>query len=449
MAMAITKTKIRDIKGLPLLGSALELRSDPLAFATKCAALGDVVRFKVAGKTCYWLFHRQAVEDVFVRQQAVFDKSMFEDDFARFLGSDSVLVAKGRRWALTRRAMQPAFDHKKVVGYATIMGASAAFEIQRWNAGTVIEMQTAMSRITLDIIARSMFGVLGQDKMAEIATCVNTSIATQGLMQQLPQWLPIPAVQRFAHAARRFADLVTEAMNRDEAQQGLMGLLIGAVDEDSNPINALDQARTMFTAGYETTANTLTWAMYQLALNPGIEDIARAEVEQVVGGRALTAADFPRLSYIQQIIKETMRLYPAAGLLTREAAVDTVVTGLHIRAATPLFFSPYMMHRNPEYFPNPEHFDPERFGEGREREIPKYAYAPFGAGPRICIGRDFALMEATIVLATILQQTRLSLVPGQKVVSGTALPVRPKYGLKMQVQHNTNATTRMARYEAS
>jgi cytochrome P450 len=232
--------------------------------------------------------------------------------------------------------------------------------------------------------------------------------------------------------------IIAERRGTDEDKGDLLSMLMLAQDEDGSQMTdqqLRDEVVTLFAAGHETTSNVMTWLWYLLSQHPDVETKLHEELDQVLAGRAPTLADLQSLPYALMVIKETMRLYPPAWILNGRTAVEDIeIGGYLIPKGSRVFISPYAMHRLPQYFPDPEQFDPERWLPEREAALPKYAYIPFGGGPRVCIGNSFALMEAHLLLATIAQQYRLSLAPGQNIVPAALITMSPESGLRMRVE---------------
>jgi cytochrome P450 len=257
-------------------------------------------------------------------------------------------------------------------------------------------------------------------------------------------WIPTPNNRRIRRATAVLDDVVLGiiAQRRASAVGGrvedtgdLLSMLLLAENEDGRAMDdrqIRDEAVTLFAAGHETTSNALSWTWYFLAQNPDVEARLHAEVDAVLDGRPPTVDDLKNLPYTEMILKESLRLRPPAwGLAGRTVLEETEIGGYTIPAGSTIFISPYQLHRLPEYFPDPERFDPERFTPENEKKLPRYAYLPFGAGPRVCIGNSFAMMEAHLILATVAQHVRLELVPGQEVEMAPLITLTPANGLKM------------------
>jgi len=315
-----------------------------------------------------------------------------------------------------------------------------------WSDGQILDMQPQMTRLTMEIVAKTLFdadirreaGELGP-KIARAFECLNERLGSLWLL--LPDTVPVPVNLRL-HRAVRELDVVVYRMIAEHRATGedrgdLLSMLLQAQDEDDGSRmtdrQVRDESMTSFVAGHETTATALTWAWYLVAQHPEVEARLVAELDAELAGRTPNAEDVPRLNYTKMIVDETLRLYPPVPGLGREALVDCELGGYTIPRGTSLILGMWTLHRDPRYFEDPDEFRPERWEDGLAERLPRFAYYPFGGGPRQCIGASFAMMEAMLVLATIAQRFHLELVPGQDLTPWVAPTVRPKHGLKMRV----------------
>jgi cytochrome P450 len=352
-----------------------------------------------------------------------------------------LIGSEGDFWLRQRRLIQPAFLRERVASYGANMVAAAERRLAAWQHGETHDMQVEMAQITLEIVAQALFGA---DVTAE---CRHVGIALEealrcfvARMQNpiiLPEWVPTPTSLRLRRAVRRLDAIVyrmiEERRRRREERDDLLSLLLHAQDEDGSRMTnqqLRDETMTLFLAGHETTALALTWTWYLLAQHPEVEARLVDELERVVGGRTPTVADMSRLRYTERVIQEVMRLYPPVYAIGREAVQDCVIGGYHVPAGTTLLMSQWVMHRHPRYFPAPEVFNPDRWTEEHAKRLPKYAYFPFGGGPRVCIGNTFAMLEAVLVLATLAPKVHFSLLPGHPVRPRPLVTLRPEYGIK-------------------
>jgi cytochrome P450 len=301
------------------------------------------------------------------------------------------------------------------------------------------------------IIAKTLFDAEMEADVNEISESVTTILKrTDERFNQvptLPYWLPTranrelrSAIARLDAVIQRFVD---ERRRTGEDKGDLLSMLLAAQDDDGGGMTdrqVRDEAMTLFGAGHETTAVALTWTFYLLSQHPEIEARLHEEIDRVLAERLPTLADLAHLSYTEMVIKEALRLYPPAWGTSREPIQDVAIGGYPVKKGATVFINIYGMHRDARFFPSPEVFDPERFSPEREKNIPKYAYLPFGMGPRVCIGNAFAMMEARLVLATIAQRVRLRLVPGHEVKPARMFTLRPKFGMKMIVEQRERVT---------
>jgi cytochrome P450 len=311
-----------------------------------------------------------------------------------------------------------------------------------WNAGETRDVAAEMMRLTLMIAAKTLFGAdVGEEARAvgqALEVLLERFRARFASLFWLPAWLPTPGKIRFDRAVRRLDDIIygfiRQRRQSREEKPDLLSILLHARDEDDGSRmtdrQLRDEAMTLFLAGHETTALTLSWTWYLLAENPRVQDKLTAEVDAVLGDRTPAADDLPRLRYSEQVIQESMRVLPAIYTIGREALHDCQIGGYQVPEGTTLLMSQWIVHRDGRFFDAPLEFRPERWGEDKIKELPRFAYFPFGGGPRQCIGNTFALMESVLVLATIAQRYRFTLLPGHPVEPLPTFTLRPRYGIK-------------------
>jgi len=359
-----------------------------------------------------------------------------------------LLLSEGELWRRQRRVMSPSFNHKRIRDFGAVMAAVAQATVARWEAEGegARDIADEMMRATLDIVARAMFSTeLGDEvrRVGDAVTRYQESLGRLSLpdMLGLPPWFPRPG-QRQGYRALAELDAAIDALI-DERADGedrgdLLAMLLNARDAETGAAmdrrQVRDEAATIITAGHETTANALTWTFYLLAKHPWAEARLHAELDEVLDGRAPTFDDVAKLRYARMVIDEAMRLYPPAHTLERQAVADDEVGGRRIPAGSAVIVSPWVLHRHRKLWDRPEAFDPERFAPERAEGRPRYAYLPFGGGPRICIGAGFALTEAAILLAAIAQRFRLRLAANQPVEPVGLITLRPRHGLPMTVE---------------
>jgi cytochrome P450 len=442
----------------PILGSFVPYAQDPPRFLHQLAQThptADLVHFTFLGMNNYLILNPDLVREILVNRASDFPKS--QRDYvilSKFLG-DGLLTAEGEQHRRQRKLAQPAFHHKRIAAYGETMVEYAEDMVAEWQAGETRDITHEMYQLTLYIVAKTLFDA-DKARMVDFADKVGQAMhVLQDVTNrdyrrpiQWPQWLPT-ADNRARQRAKAILDdtihtIVTERRQQETADKGdLLSMLLLARDDDGQEMDNTelrDQLVTIFLAGHETTSNALSWTWYLLSQNPEAEAKLHAELDEVLDGRLPTLADLPNLPYTNMVIKEAMRLYPPAWVLTgRTAIATTTLADYTIHQGADLMISPYVLHRNPTTFPDPERFDPERFTAEREKELHRYAYIPFGAGPRVCIGNSFAMMEAQLILATVAQRFRLRLAPDQQVELNAQITLSPLDGLRMMVEEREPA----------
>jgi cytochrome P450 len=359
-----------------------------------------------------------------------------------------LVTSEGDLWQRQRRLVKPAFAVKRFEGYAQATVEHTGRMLDRWSGTGSLDVAHEMTQLTLDIIAKTLFGVELEGKAARLGEAVRviseTFVAEAGNPFQLPDWLPLPAKRRHKWAIRTLDELIRSVIRERRASRedrgDLLSMLLLAVDDEGDgrgmsDEQARDEAMTMFNAGHDSTAAGLAWIWYLVAKHPEVESRLIEEVDTVLGTRAATLADVPRLAYTDIVIKETLRLYPPTWtLFAREAIAEVEIGGYPIPKGAWLYTFPFVTQRDSRFFANPLVFDPDRFSPARIDEIPQFAYFPFGGGPRACIGSAFATMEMTLIVATVLQRYRLRLAAGQgEVELEPLISLRPKGGLRVAV----------------
>jgi cytochrome P450 len=428
-------------KGHWLTGHLPQFTRDRLGFLTDCARrYGDCVALRLGPKRILLLSHPDLIEEVLVTQNRRFKKHFALRRTRRTLGN-GLLTSEGDFWRRQRRLAQPAFHRERLEAYAAVMVDLTERMLSSWADGQARDAQADMMTLTLRIVAKTLFDadVTGQadeaaDAMETLLACFTARV---GKLIPLPEFVPTPVNLRLRRAARRLDRIVfgfvAERRASGEDRGDLLSLLLHAQDEDDGGRmtdgQLRDELMTLFMAGHETTANTLAWAWYLLAQHPVAEARLHAELDSVLGDRAPTPADLPRLTFTEHVVAETLRVYPTVWLLGREAIEPCTIGGHRVPKGTTLYMSQWVLHRDARFFAEPEAFRPERWENGLARRLPRYAYFPFGGGPRICIGQGFAQMEAVLLLATIARRYRLALAPGATVTPLPTMTLRPKDGV--------------------
>lgn len=434
-------------RGNIITGALSDFVPDRLTFLSEAAAkYGDIFSFRLGPVHIVILNHPDDVHQVLVADAAKYAKpQLTKRVLGRFLGN-GLLISDGDFWRRQRRLAQPAFHHRRIESYAQVMAVEAQRMADSWRDGQTVEVDHEMLRLTMIIVARALFGADLSADTEVVYDALNTLQETStalltAFIPPAPPWLPTP-INRRIRAANRTLETILGRMIAARRASGedrgdLLSMLLLAQDVDGVHMTdqqVRDEVLTIFLAGHETTAMTLTWLWYLLALHPDSERKLHAELDAALAGRPPSLADLPRLPYTEMVIREALRLYPPAWGYGREPLEDVTLRGYRIRRGTPIFIVPYLTHRDSRWFPEPERFLPERFQPGWEERLPKYAYTPFGGGPRICIGNTFALMETQIVLATLASRFRLALLPGQRVAPDPMITLRTRQSVCMMLR---------------
>jgi len=427
-------------------GLFLKFQLDPFNFLTKLVReYGDIVHFNLGTQRIVLLNHPDYIRDVLVTHQNNFTKGRALEKTKRLLG-EGLLTNEGASHLRQRRLIQPLFHKQKIESYGSTMILRAERMRNQWRDQDTIDVSHEMARLTLAIVGDTLFGMDVEGDAIEVRESMKIIADTFRLLM-LPfseylEKLPLPGMIRIREALNSL-DEVVYRMIKARRQEGVTGhdllsLLLSAQDEEEGggmtDKQVRDEALTLFLAGHETTSNALTWTWLLLSQNPEVEKRFHAELDSVFENRPPVTADASRLSYTNNILAESMRLYPPAWILGRRAIEDYPVGNYLVPSKSVILMSQYLIHRDPRFYKNPEVFDPDRWMPEVQRERPKFAYFPFGAGTRVCIGEQFAWMEAVLLLATIGQKWRLRLVPDHPVVMQPVITLRPKFGIKMQIQ---------------
>ncbi|HEY8186582.1 MAG TPA: cytochrome P450 [Pyrinomonadaceae bacterium] len=437
-------------KGSLFLGVMSEFTRDTFGFIERCRDYGDVVSMRFLYVTAYFLYHPDDIEYVVSTNAKNFIKSRNQRSalFQRLVGN-GLLTSEGEAWKRQRRLAQPAFHRHRINAYAETMVDYAQRTISTWQDGEVRDIHRYMMRLTLEIVVKTLFNadVSGDaDKVGHVLARITKPFAAQATVKWiLDNRLPTLTHRRFNRDAREIDSIVYRIINerRSSGQDegDLLSMLLKAHDEeggDRNDKQLRDEVMTIFLAGHETSALTLSWAWYLMAQNPEIERKFHAELANVLGGRVPTMEDLPRLPYTEMIAKESLRLYPPAYALGREAVKECEIGGYRVPAGAQVFMFQWATQRDRRFFAHPEEFQPERWTEEFSNSLPKYAYFPFGGGPRLCIGNYFAMMEIMLLLATIGQRFRFSLVLDHPVRLVPAMSLRPAGGIRVVVEKREN-----------
>jgi cytochrome P450 len=429
-------------KGLPFLGVLPQFRKNPPVFLeTTARDHGDLVHFRLGPQDIYLVSNPEWIKDVLITHQTNFTKSRFLER-AKILLGEGLLTSEGEFHRLQRRLVQPAFHRDRLIGYASAMVETTAQTREDWTDGAQLDMSREMMRLTLGVVAKTLFNADVSSDADEIGNALTqVMVLFDMVLMPFSEWiekLPLPSVRRF-EKARDFLDktiygIIAERRASKEDKGDLLSMLLLAQDEDGgagmSDKQIRDEALTLFLAGHETTANALMWAWYLLSKNPLAAQKFYDEVDSVLQGRLPTFDDLPRLKYTEGVFAESMRLYPPAWVIGRRAIADYPIAQYTIPAKSIIMLSPWVVHRDARWFPEPGQFLPERWAF-QDDTRPKFSYFPFGGGMRVCIGERFAWMEGVLLLATVAQQWRFKLVPGHPVATAALITLRAKHGMKM------------------
>jgi cytochrome P450 len=424
------------------------MRRDPLGFVAALARdYGDVVRLAMGPVSVYLVHHPDGVKHVLQDNNQNYVKGPVIGRVKVLIG-EGLFTSEGAFWRRQRRLAQPAFHRERIAGFAGTMVHRTAERLAGWDAavrrGEPIDVAAEMNALALTIVGETLFGRDLSGEAVEAGRALRVALETTALraMSWLvsPIWWPTPRNRAFRAAVRTLDalvyDLIDSRRRSAAPADDLLGMLVAARDEDTGEgmsrLQLRDEVMTFLLAGHETTAVALAWTWYLLARHPEIGEQARAETLAVLGDRAPALDDLPRLPLARMVVEEAMRLYPPVWGVGRQAIAADRIGGYDIPAGALVNLSPWVTHRHPDFWDDPERFDPERFRPGVERTRPRFAYFPFSGGPRLCIGETFALMEAQLVVAMMLQRYRLTLVDPRPVVAETTLTLRPRGGLSMR-----------------
>jgi cytochrome P450 len=424
----------------------LAFRRDPLRYLERIAGTyGDLAFLRFGPFPVVFVNHPDLLHEVLVTHETRLTKGRALDQ-ARDVFGQGLLTSEGDFHRRQRRLIQPAFHRRRIEAYAAAMVADAAAAAGRWRDGETVDIGREMMRLTLRIVARSLFSLDVEDESArEVGEALDALIdafnLVPGPLGGLLRRLPLPSNRRAKRAVETLDALVyrmiADRRRTGEEGEDLLSLLLAARDEDDgggmDDRQVRDEVMTLFLAGHETTANALAWAWYLLAQHPEAEARFHEEIDTILGDRLPGAADLPALRRCRQVMAESMRLYPPVWAISRRVLEPIEIGGYPVPAGAGVLTAQWIAHHDPRWFEDPESFRPERWTEDFEARLPKLAYFPFGGGPRICIGMGFAWMEGVLLLATIGRRWSMRLAPGQKVEPYPRITLRPKNGVRVRL----------------
>lgn len=431
-----------------LLPSLPKLRDDTLGFLENAARqYGDLIQFKLGPFSAFVLSHPTYVQHILQDNNKNYTKDTFQYNGLSKVTGRGLLTSDGDLWLQQRRRMQPAFNRKHIDGFGALMSDAAVSKVNEWQVGQTIDVDREMMELALEILGKALLGV---DLRTEAPTLTSAVlVALDHVVHSfkspdiLPAFLRTPRRQKFRQAMETLDDAVQEIIDHHRAKKddsidakSLLDVMLYSKDDSGQTMSdqqVRDELITILIAGHETVASALTWSCYLLASNPQAEERLHQELTQVLQGRAPTVEDLPELDFTRRVFDEALRLYPPAWLVTRKAVQKDLINGVEIPAGSIMVVSITNVHKNPEFWENPLMFDPDRFLPENSKQRPKFAYLPFGGGPRLCIGNYFALIEGPLVLASIYQKYGLKLDSDHKVIVDALVTLRPQNGLPMQV----------------
>lgn len=429
-------------RGLPIIGVIRDVRKDVLGWLMRTAAEhGPVAQYRFGLARAYLVTHPDGLKHVLRDHVKNYSKMHFSYSLVRRIVGNGLLTSEGETWLKQRRLAQPAFHRARITAMAQQMVRAIAELAEQWGeaqrTGAPRHVVRDMMALTLRIVGEALFGT---DVRAEIqSVSASFNVLSEQIVDRfrslrlIPPVLPTAYDRAFRQAHHALREVVTrviaERRKRTEDQGDLLSMFMLARDEETgeqmDDAHLQNEVLTMMIAGHETTATALSWAWALLEQNPGPEQLLHAELDSVLGGRLPTADDVPRLVYTRRVLDETLRLYPPVYVLSRKVLEDDTVCGYQVLGGSSLDMSPYVTHRLPEFWPDPERFDPDRFTPEKIAARPRYAYFPFLGGPRQCIGNSFALMEGTLILATLAQRFRPRVVAGYRLAPEPLITLRP------------------------
>ena len=425
----------------------LRLPGDRLGFLTNLKEqYGDVVYFRMGFEDVYLVSDPELIRQVLVTDHKNFLKGRGLERVKRLLG-EGLLTSEKEHHLRQRRMIQPAFHRERVAEFARQMVAEAERTMAGWRDGQETDIAREMGLLTLRIVGKTLFGSDVDAVADEVSRSLKALMESFYLMMLPFPWLierlPFPRLKRMRAGGKRLDEIIyglIESRRKSGAHGGdLLSMLLEAQDTEGDgggmsDKQVRDEAMTIFLAGHETTANAMSWTWYLLAQNPDVERALHEEVDRVLQGREPAAADYPALAYTEMVAMESMRLQPPAWIIARRAISEQKLGDYIVKPRGLVMMSQWILHRDPQFFPEPLRFNPGRWTAEFKASLPKFAYFPFGGGPRQCIDEGFAWVEAVLLLAAISRRWRMALLPGQKIEPEAVVTLRPRYGIKVMLR---------------
>ncbi len=444
------QTQLPQIQGHWFMGNLPEFNENSLKFIEKLSKLGDITFIKFGPFKGYLFNHPDQIHEVLVTKNKSMHKPTSTKQALKDISGINLFTGDGEYWKTQRKLIQPAFHTIRIKEYADIMVDYAQQMVDRWQDGNTIDMYPEMTDVTMNIVVKTLFDVDITSETGELSEAMNTlfHIADNRLKRIFipPIWIPTAENRSLKQAINttktRLDGIIQERRRTGEDKGDLLSMLIMAQDDETGlgmtDIQVFHEVLALFAAGHETTANTIAWTLYLLSQNPDAMQKLQHEIDSVLGKRRATMEDLRQLPYTDIVVKESMRLYPTAWAMTRQTIESVEIGGHQIPKNAIVMLAPWAVHHDERWWDNPTEYRPERFSPENESNIMKFSYFPFGGGPRVCIGNAFAMMEARLVLATIVQHVDFLLHPSQVVEPDRVFTLRPKYGLRMNITHREN-----------
>ncbi len=403
--------------------------------------------------TMFFVSNPELIEEILVTKQKSFHKDAFLKVYAQAVFGNGLLSSDGEFWLRQRRMAQPAFHRQRIEAYGDIIAHHTEQFLRRCPVGMPFNFTKEMMQLTLDIVAETLFGDVKPNQkqtINESLEAIMNQFSNDGL-DLISQITKLPLTkqrnQRYNEATAKLdviiKEIITERLQSPVERNDLLGMLLAARDDDNQPMNMqqlVDECKTMFLAGHETTALTMTWTMRILHKHPTVLHTLRQEIDSVLGGRTATMSDMMHLEYTEKIIRESMRLFPPAYTISRHSTDAVQIGDYHIPANKDINLSQIAVQRDPRWYEKPEAFVPERWSHDFRSSLPKYAYFPFGGGPRLCIGQQFALLETTVILTRMLQYGEWSLSSWQRITAQPSITLRPKQPVMMTLRNSSSSS---------
>jgi cytochrome P450 len=437
-------------KGSIIRGVLPQFLRSPLDLLERTAAeYGDIAILRFVNRRAYFLNHPDYIKHVLVDNNQSYSKGRGSELTRPVLG-EGLLTSEGESHQRQRRLMQPAFHRRQIAALAATMTAFTERHIAAWHNGETRDLHQELMRLTMSIVTQSLFGVDVTRENQKLAAILDEMMKNFNFGDALPLGqllarLPTAKTRRQAPGLAALDEaiygFIKAGRERSEERDDLLSLLLVAQDTEGDGLGmsdrqVRDEVMTLFIAGHETTANAITWTFYLLAQHPEVEAKLHAELAEVLGGRLPAAGDVPALKYTRMVLSEAMRLYPPAWVMSRKSLTADEIGGYHLPAGSPILISQWTMHHHPAYWPDPYYFDPQRFDpdDPQVKQRPRYAYFPFGGGPRLCIGEPFAWMEGILLISTLAQRFSFRLAPSARIELQPLVTLRPRYGLPVILQ---------------